>query len=273
MLFRSLGKSLRIQLDTNHSQDRCPRRKPAIRYVSATLDAAQADQEELEEHYEEDYDDTGGKPNSMSSLDLSIPHDLQQTLDQRLNDPHFLPDEARRLCSSILSRNKSTNVNPQPEHMSCSSSDIATNKSSTVCPPRVNCVVSDGLRAKIVRSVKAIARRIMKAKSPAARARLGKMLLVAILDPGAEVTCLNEDLAIKANVKVVNTDSAARAAGTTMLEVVGQTEDPLLVTIFDEYGQESELDLGHVPVVRNLGSDLLVGQPGNQHNKIGRAHV
>ena len=61
------------------------------------------------------------------------------------------------------------------------------------------------------------------------------------------------------------TDAPATAAGSNPLQVIGQCHDQLVLEV---EGVHIPVDLGHAVVVRGLGTDLLVGEPGIYDNKI-----
>ena len=107
-----------------------------------------------------------------------------------------------------------------------------------------------------------------KRRSPAFKATVMGKMVKATIDEGSEVNVIDESVVKRANVQVNPiTDAAATAAGSNPLTVVGQCRDPLILVVMVE-DERVEVDLGHAVVVRNLGTECLVGEPGKADNRI-----
>ena len=106
-----------------------------------------------------------------------------------------------------------------------------------------------------------------KSSSPALLAFLGKLKIIPIIDEGAELSVMDAALALKANIPVISTSHSASAAGSSKLNVTGQTRDDIVIT--STFGTSTiPIYLGKVIVVPNLGCDMLIGEPAKQDNKI-----
>ena len=78
---------------------------------------------------------------------------------------------------------------------------------------------------------------------------------------------VNERITDKTDVKVIPTQNTAMAAGSSNLKILAQTEDDFIVRV--KAGVIFiPLNLGKVLVVRDLGCDLLCGEPGKRENRI-----
>ena len=71
----------------------------------------------------------------------------------------------------------------------------------------------------------------------------------------------------KCNLQIAPARIEAQAAGSSELCVIGQSQNPITIEV-DFSGTHIPVDLGHVAVINNLGSDLLIGEPGKKTNKI-----
>ena len=89
----------------------------------------------------------------------------------------------------------------------------------------------------------------------------------ATVDEGSEINCLDEGFASKNGIKFERTDCKATAAGSTVMKLSGQTYNDITVTIRHK-GKPIVWKLGRLVVVKNLGVDLLVGEPAKIDNEI-----
>ena len=108
---------------------------------------------------------------------------------------------------------------------------------------------------------------VRKEKSPMVAISLKNTPAVATIDEGSEINCLDESYAVKNNIKFVPTGCQATAAGSTDMQLAGQTEDDVCL---DVQGTKEPLswDLQKMVVVKNLGVDILIGEPGKADNQI-----
>ena len=108
---------------------------------------------------------------------------------------------------------------------------------------------------------------IRKEKSPTVPVLMNDAILLATVDEGSEINCMDEKFALKNNIKLIPTSCTATAAGSTTMKLAGQTFED---TVLSVQGSEFPIkwDLGKVVIVTNLGVDVLVGEPGKADNKI-----
>ena len=110
-------------------------------------------------------------------------------------------------------------------------------------------------------------RRPSTAASPALWGNFDGNEFITVIDEGAEINCIDLDLAQKMKIPFVPTNAAARAAGEGRVEVRGVTlHDFVFHTDF--HGQTVPVDLQATVVVNRLGSDVICGEPGRKKNKI-----
>ena len=108
---------------------------------------------------------------------------------------------------------------------------------------------------------------VRKSKSPCILAELGESLVCAVIDEGSEINCVDEGFAVKHGMKYVATSCKATAAGCNVMSLAGQTEKDISIKI--RYSTKSiVLRLGRMIVVKNLGVEILVGEPGKEDNEI-----
>ena len=106
-----------------------------------------------------------------------------------------------------------------------------------------------------------------KAKSPTLLGQVNGLNFVFVIDEGAEMSILDEAMAKHLDVEVDQTLARANAANESPMEMVGQTAKDFIITVKMDKGPV-QLNLGKVPVVRNLGCSLLLGEPSKADNKI-----
>ena len=106
-----------------------------------------------------------------------------------------------------------------------------------------------------------------KAESPALEAEYQGTPLIVVADCGAELNCLDKDLAIKLNIPFRQSRARARAAGDSDVTVSGQTDSDFIIqTSF--HGEKVDINLQRTVIVDKLGTDILIGEPGLAHNGI-----
>ena len=89
--------------------------------------------------------------------------------------------------------------------------------------------------------------------------------ITAIIDEGAEVSCIAMKFAKITNTEIIETSHSARAADSSKLRVVGRTKKPVIL-ITEPHGVP--IYLKYAVVVDKLNADVLIGEPGKGANKI-----
>ena len=108
---------------------------------------------------------------------------------------------------------------------------------------------------------------VWKAKSPTVNVFLKNTNVLAIIDEGSEISAMSLDLAQRVKIPISRTLEAAQAAGSSNLEVVGQSEEDILIHRHVN-NAHIQWNLGQCLIVNNLGCDLLIGEPAKALNDI-----
>ena len=235
-----LSGALKAKINANHNPDDCYRKDVSIRMVEAW---GAVDEEE----------------SSGNDIPINPPLDYLDIYRAYLQSkPESEDKESRRKFEDLEVHDVNVNVPVVPVtpgyHINC--------RTVALSDP-----LTDAAVRKVVKrwGTRAATR---KRKSPAFNAAIGKTLLRAVVDEGSEVNVLDEEVVLKANIQVnPYTDARATAAGANPLLVIGQCRDPLVLEVVVE-DEKVNVDLGHAVVVRNLGTQCLVGEPGKADNKI-----
>ena len=108
---------------------------------------------------------------------------------------------------------------------------------------------------------------IRKAKSPCILATLGPVSVYVTIDEGSEVNCMDESFASKNAIIFVPTTCRATAAGCSTMTLVGQTKENVILKITHNK-RVATLHVGKMVIVKNLGVEILLGEPGKVDNPI-----
>ena len=87
-------------------------------------------------------------------------------------------------------------------------------------------------------------------------------LATCVIDEGSEMNCLDESLALRAGVSFIPTSAKAKAAGSSSISLAGQTAHDFLISV------QGVTDPVTWNLVRNLGVEILIGEPGKADNSI-----
>ena len=108
---------------------------------------------------------------------------------------------------------------------------------------------------------------VRKSKSPCLPVTLNGASTFATVDEGSEINCLDYGFATKNKIKFNPTECVATAAGSTAMNLSGETVNNISISIS---GSKTPIMmmLGKMVIVRNLGVDVLIGEPGKVDNEI-----
>ena len=109
--------------------------------------------------------------------------------------------------------------------------------------------------------------KIRKSKSPCIWVQVQNVNTHAVLDEGSEINCMDHDFAVRNEIQFVPTHCVARAAGSNTMVLAGETKYNVTLTLMGTL-VPVVLSLGRMVIVKNLGVDILVGEPGKADNKI-----
>ena len=108
---------------------------------------------------------------------------------------------------------------------------------------------------------------VRKSKSPCILVQIETVQTPAIIDEGSEINCMDYAFAVRHKIQFTPTKCVAYAAGSTNINLEGETRDSIKVQAL-ECSSPVMLHLGKMVVVRNLGIDLLIGEPGKKDNSM-----
>ena len=108
---------------------------------------------------------------------------------------------------------------------------------------------------------------IRKEYSPQLRTTIGNVIADSTIDEGSELNCICSTVAAKCKIKYTPVTINAVAAGSNSMKVLGVVSGDVELTVCDSK-TPVKIDLKDVVVVKNLGSDILIGEPGKMDNNI-----
>ena len=113
---------------------------------------------------------------------------------------------------------------------------------------------------------------IRKEKSPMlpvhVKTNLKDVTTNCTIDEGSEINCLDESFAVRAKIGFLPTKCKARAAGSTSMELCGQTIKDVELKVNNKFDKSITWNLSKCIVVKRLGVDILIGEPGKVDNMI-----
>ena len=248
---KHLAGELDMNVPTNHSPLECPRRRVHVRACTADDqdNFKEDDTEDFfdDEEYEEDYGE-------LPAPGQDIPHVLSfQGLSEKLSErePSHRTEESneRSLFSGVLSCPATS-----PTHQ-CSQPLIFSDWSERH---------SGKVRSLLSRITSGIP---TKAKSPAICVEYNGKALRAIVDTGAELNCIDLQVARDMRIPFKKTSSGVKVPGDKTVALAGVTDADLVIST-DFNGRPVPLHLQHAVVVDSLGTDVIIGEPGKQRNHL-----
>ena len=115
--------------------------------------------------------------------------------------------------------------------------------------------------------------KVQKISSPCFRFTIKGHCSHAVIDEGSELNCIDMSIVKVADIEVESSPMRAKAAGNQSIQVVGQTKDEVRLNIIVDKGT-APVNLGACLVVNNLGTPLLIGQPGKvKHEIVTKPHL
>lgn len=259
-----LAAAFKLKIPTDHGPQQCSHRAGAVNLIQA----AQEDKEEPEEidlledairaisELEAPQDDLPGgsstdkvlkKLYSWEFLQTVVGTDVIRSIQEKLSRGSEVNNDN---VSFIASRNRNQ-FSTRSSHFNCLLENLLDTRA------RVGAILLPGQKESGPR----------KARSPTLLGRTNGQDFVLIIDEGAELNVMDEGLANSLGLEVDDSLARAAAANNTALQITGQTTADLLINV-DTDGGSVELNLGKVPIVRNLGCSLLLGEASKADNRI-----
>ena len=225
-------------LDINHDPDSCRNKNYAVRM----LQVAQETEDGLDGWDEHSVEDTGpfDQGEFLSSSLFRLYPDYSQI---ETGGEDSVPTRYSRAVAAYqdFSSGRSNFIKPRCHSPKPVSTEKNENKYS-----HIRKVISDHAQ---------------KAKSPSLTGKCQGQELKVIFDTGAELNVLDWDTARRLRLQITESSTSASAANQTALKVVGQTVSDMIVSLRMEQGW-TDINLGKVTVIKDLGTELLVGEPG-----------
>ena len=122
------------------------------------------------------------------------------------------------------------------------------------------CSLNENNIHPILTHVQQIVSMLRREKSPTILLNIAGNDVVATIDEGAEVSCVNLDIAKKLKLPITKTSCAPVAANKSPMRAIGETASNLYATV-KQSRVNPIINLGNILVISNLGVDLLIGQP------------
>lgn len=106
-----------------------------------------------------------------------------------------------------------------------------------------------------------------KATSPKLMVTVKGAKVPLLIDEGAEVNAMDGAFAKERNIELTGSSRSASGAGSQTLDILGETRDDFFVdTHFPN--RRVAINMGKVTIIRNLGTPLILGEPGKAYNNI-----
>ena len=108
---------------------------------------------------------------------------------------------------------------------------------------------------------------VKRERSPQLRVSINNFLTDVTIDEGSELNCVSDSLVSRLKLKYIPMKSSAVAAGQSSIQILGVLAMPLMITVLD-VSIPTSIKLDGAVIVKNLGQNILVGEPGKKSNKI-----
>ena len=108
---------------------------------------------------------------------------------------------------------------------------------------------------------------IRKEDSPKLRVAVNNYSLEATIDEGSEVNCICASAAARAKISYEPVTLSATSAGSHPIHLLGVIKGKLTLSVSDSKSP-AFIHLIDTVVVKDLGQDLLIGEPGKADNAI-----
>ena len=252
-----LQKVTQRPMDVNHDPDQCRNKQYAVRQLQLSQDM---------ERDLEDLDDSASSEDELEQGEF--PTFFESSAQYRL---YQINSETRKSSTEVK---KAIKKYRQWSHrspvLSSPTLPVETPAIPVQSPPVVRNLDIPLNKLRKIRSIVAklsASPLVRKEKSPSVRASYLTHTLTAVLDTGAELSVIDLALVRRLGIPFVPSSVGAQAADQAALKVAGQTENSLQLQIHMDQGPVT-IDLGKVVVIENLGTPILIGEPGIKDNKI-----
>ena len=108
---------------------------------------------------------------------------------------------------------------------------------------------------------------VRKEYSPQLRTMIGNVVADSTIDEGSELNCIDSSVAAKCSIKYKPVKLNAMAAGSNVMKLLGVVSDDVVLQVCDSK-TPIRITLKNAVVIKNLGSSVLIGEPGKFDNDI-----
>ena len=248
-----INRKLGANLDTDHRKDRCPKKSFSIKMIQ---------EEWRQEESSSSTESEGDQDEQLSDLYylLSLQNDSSWTCPRSVVESRIRRAVRRLQTGPILTKSKKIITESHQSELSDPELEapvITTPQPTEKTSPLVGAVQSSSYDWH----------NILRSDSPRLKCKRAGISFASLLDSGAVINVVDEKFADKANIPFEKTTEVAQAANHLPLDIVGQSVDPITVDAITNEGSVP-LQLGKVLVIRDLGIDVLIGEPGKKVNNI-----
>ena len=120
---------------------------------------------------------------------------------------------------------------------------------------------------KVLSLQKQITNTVRKENSPQLRIKLDNVITDAIIDEGSELNCLCSSLVMRCGLKFNPVSLKAVAAGSNVMQLLGVIPYDIKLRVCDAK-DPTDIILKSAVVVKNLGPNILIGEPGKMDNDV-----
>ena len=201
---------------------------------------------------------TRNMPDSVRTLlDQEVPPQLLETDDEE-------PEETAGEDNSILTKLIRSSFQTDQHHEDQPPRKAALDKTESKGKHSQKCKLSEDKVGQFrVRAVNMAS----KATSPRMHVTYRGVKLPMLLDSGAEVNAVDGDILKVRDIELSESSRSASGAGNQNLHILGETKHDFIVdTHFPN--RRVAINLGKVTVIKNLGTPLILGEPGKANNNI-----
>ena len=188
---------------------------------------------------------------------------LEDDEDDNVDDLENLELDTGKISSSKATMSKTISKQETRSKLNEQSNVPADNQKSSFIVESFQ----DSELESIVRNVKIKIKEFRKEMSPSLNCIINSNNLVCIVDEGSQINCLSFSFAQKSKIPIVQSTCTAVGAGNSLIDVMGVTKHEIFAEVVGAK-DKVRISLGRMVVIRNLGADALVGQPGKIDNKI-----
>ena len=167
-----------------------------------------------------------------------------------------------RVCS-IIETNSTKQMNHDQDHDTAATSTSNPEFYSDCSHESFECSIVN----KILRLEQRFKEGVRKEYSPQLRTKIGNVFADSTVDEGSELNCIDSTIAAKCSIKYDPIKLSAMAAGSNIMKLLGVVPNDILLQVCDS-SSPITIRIKNAVVVKNLGSNVLIGEPGKFDNNI-----